>query len=113
MPPARLLLTPVSFEGACEGSLVHYLIQRKAAGKTGGHHSITDIGCAMKVEVRDFFGSKLGWLFTLTAAMLGAYLLWNHTGHVLGALPYVILLLCPLMHLFGHRHGHQREHRHD
>lgn len=67
----------------------------------------------MKVEARDFFGSKLSWLFTLTTALLGAYLLWNHTGHIFGALPYVVLLLCPLMHFFGHRHGHQREHRHD
>lgn len=33
------------------------------------------------------------------------YLLREHWVHALGILPYAILLLCPLMHLFGHRHG--------
>ena len=31
------------------------------------------------------------------------YLLREHWGHVLGMWPYLILLACPLMHLF---HGH-------
>jgi DUF2933 family protein len=43
---------------------------------------------------------------TLALAALGAYLLWNHTGHLVMTLPYLFLLACPLMHLFGHRHGH-------
>ena len=36
-----------------------------------------------------------------------AFFLWTeHRAHVMGALPYVLLLLCPLMHLFMHRkHG--------
>lgn len=35
------------------------------------------------------------------------YLLREHWGHVLGALPYLLLLACPLMHLFGHgQHNH-------
>ena len=33
------------------------------------------------------------------------YLLSEHTAHVFGALPYLLLLACPLMHLFMH-HGH-------
>lgn len=53
-----------------------------------------------------FLGSKLGLAITLLLAILGAYLLWNHTGHVVYALPYLILLACPLMHVFGHHHGH-------
>lgn len=54
-----------------------------------------------------FLGSKLGLAALLVAATLGAYLLWNHTGHALAAVPYLLLLVCPLMHLFGHgrRHG--------
>ena len=40
--------------------------------------------------------------FALVAAF---YVLREHWGHTLGALPYVILLACPLMHLFMH-HGH-------
>ncbi|WP_374402830.1 DUF2933 domain-containing protein [Niveibacterium sp.] len=38
-----------------------------------------------------------------------AALIFEHRAHVLGALPYLVILLCPLMHLFmhgGHHHGH-------
>lgn len=40
--------------------------------------------------------------FLLIAAF---YLLTQHTAHVFGALPYLLILACPLMHLFMH-HGH-------
>ncbi|WP_331294233.1 MULTISPECIES: DUF2933 domain-containing protein [Methylobacterium] len=53
-----------------------------------------------------------GLLVTLALAALGAYLLATHTGHVLWALPYLLLLACPLMHLFMHR-GHRHDVRHD
>ncbi|MEI8150236.1 MAG: DUF2933 domain-containing protein [Hyphomicrobiales bacterium] len=53
-----------------------------------------------------FLGSTAGLVVTLSIAALGAYLLWNHSGHVLAAAPYLLLLACPLMHLFGHRRGH-------
>ena len=33
------------------------------------------------------------------------YVAREHYGHLSLALPYLILLLCPLMHLFGHNHG--------
>jgi hypothetical protein len=39
----------------------------------------------------------------------GFYLLTEHTAHVFGALPYLLLLSCPLMHLFMH-HGHGGHH---
>lgn len=44
----------------------------------------------------------------LGAIALGAlYLSLFHVDHVLDALPLVLLLLCPLMHLFMHGgHGH-------
>jgi Protein of unknown function (DUF2933) len=35
----------------------------------------------------------------------GVYLLTEHTAHAYAALPFVLLLSCPLMHLFMH-HGH-------
>ena len=57
---------------------------------------------------RCFVGSKLGLVAMLAIAVLGAYLLYNHTGHVLAAIPYLLLLACPLMHLFGHRHSHDQ-----
>ena len=35
------------------------------------------------------------------------FLLREHRAHFLGALPFLILLACPLMHVFMH-HGHGR-----
>ena len=35
-------------------------------------------------------------------AIAGFFLLSEHRAHALGILPYVLLLLCPLLHLFGH-----------
>lgn len=61
---------------------------------------------------RHFLGSKFGLAATIAAAVLGAYLLLTHTGHALAALPYVLLLACPLMHLVGHRHGSHHDSHH-
>lgn len=37
---------------------------------------------------------------------VGLWLIWEeHQVHLLGALPWLLLALCPLMHLFMHR-GH-------
>ncbi|WP_111400007.1 DUF2933 domain-containing protein [Humitalea rosea] len=51
-----------------------------------------------------------GGLVAIGFLLIGAfYLLREHYGHTLGALPYLLLLACPLMHLFmhhGHGHGH-------
>ena len=33
------------------------------------------------------------------------FILREHWEHALGLAPYILLLACPLMHLFGHRHG--------
>ena len=41
---------------------------------------------------------------------VAAFFLWTeHRAHVLGILPYLIFLACPLMHLF-HHHGHGHHH---
>ncbi|HEY7385539.1 MAG TPA: DUF2933 domain-containing protein [Hyphomicrobiaceae bacterium] len=59
-------------------------------------------------------GTPIGWTLTLALAALGVYLFATHTGHVLSALPYLLLLLCPLMHLLGHGgHGHARHKHHN
>ena len=42
----------------------------------------------------------------------GFYLLTEHTAHVFGVLPYLLILACPLMHLFMH-HGHGGHGGHD
>ena len=52
--------------------------------------------------------SPAGMALVVAVPVGGFYLLTEHTAHVLGALPYLLLLACPLMHLFmhhGHRHG--------
>jgi hypothetical protein len=39
-------------------------------------------------------------------AIAAFFLIAEHRAHVLGALPYVLLLLCPILHLLMHgRHG--------
>jgi hypothetical protein len=48
------------------------------------------------------------WVF---AAIAGYFLLTEHRAHVFAALPWLLLLACPVMHLFMHR-GH-RSHDHD
>jgi hypothetical protein len=45
-------------------------------------------------------------------AIGGAYLWMEHRAHLLGALVFLPLLLCPLMHLFMH-HGHGGHSDHD
>ena len=45
-------------------------------------------------------------VFMLVAGAVGIYyLLTEHLSHVAQAVPYLFLLACPLMHLFGHHHG--------
>lgn len=54
---------------------------------------------------------SVGWV---VLAAVAAWFLWaEHRAHLLGALPYLILLLCPLMHVFMHRGHHGHRHRGD
>lgn len=42
-------------------------------------------------------------------ALASFYLLTEHLQHTLGALPYAVLVLCPVLHLVMHRgHAHHR-----
>ena len=46
------------------------------------------------------------WLGLCLFLAIAAFFLWEeHRAHILGALPYVLLLACPIIHLFMHR-GH-------
>lgn len=39
---------------------------------------------------------------------VAAFFLWTeHRAHLLGVFPYLLLLACPLMHLFHHGCGHR------
>ncbi|OQW47483.1 MAG: hypothetical protein A4S09_15290 [Proteobacteria bacterium SG_bin7] len=41
------------------------------------------------------------------------YLLTEHQAHVVAFLPYLILLACPLIHIFMHgSHGNHENHQH-
>lgn len=55
---------------------------------------------------RSFFDSTTGVIATITIAAISAWLLWSHTGHILLAVPYLFLLVCPLMHLIHRGHSH-------
>lgn len=45
------------------------------------------------------------------AIVVAFYILREHWSHALGALPYVLLLACPLLHLFHGHGGHRHEAR--
>ena len=46
------------------------------------------------------------WAFWVFAAVGAYYLVTEHRAHLVDYLPYLLLMACPLMHLFGHQHGH-------
>ena len=60
---------------------------------------------------------RLGSRFVLCAflAIAGFYLLTEHTAHVFGILPYLLLFLCPILHFLHGGHdghgGHGSQHR--
>ena len=54
--------------------------------------------------------SPKGIAVLIALAALGLYLIIVHQQHMLGALPFLVILLCPLMHIFmhkGHKHSGQ------
>lgn len=53
-----------------------------------------------------FFRSRSGMAFLGFLVVAGFFLLTEHTAHVFGALPFLFLLACPLLHLFMHGGGH-------
>lgn len=54
---------------------------------------------------RGFWRSRSGLVFVAFGIVAAVYLLFEHTAHVIEYLPFGIVLLCPLMHMFMHR-GH-------
>lgn len=51
------------------------------------------------------------WVLGGLLVIAAFFLFTEHRAHLFGALPYLLLLSCPLMHLFMHRgHGAQRRH---
>jgi len=58
------------------------------------------------------FWRSRGALVAIGFLLAAAFLLFSeHRVHALGYLPYLLLLACPLMHLFMHHgHGHHEGH---
>ena len=53
--------------------------------------------------------SRTGLVLLGFLAIAAFFLLTEHTAHLFGVLPFLLLLLCPLMHLFMHG-GHGSDH---
>ena len=74
-------------------------------------HSLHDI------QPKPFWRSR----YSVGGLVLGAvalyFLLTEHRAHLFVALPFLLLLACPLMHMFMHhghgRHGSGKDHHHD
>lgn len=52
-----------------------------------------------------FWSSRYAIGLVVIGAVAAYFLLTEHFAHVVGALPFLLLLACPLMHVFMH-HGH-------
>jgi len=58
---------------------------------------------------QNFWASRYAIGLLVFGGVAAYFLLTEHLAHVLGALPYLLLLACPLMHVFMHRgHGHHQ-----
>ena len=57
-------------------------------------------------ELPPFWRSTGGIALLVVGLVGGFFLITEHRAHLFGALPYLFLLACPLMHVFMH-HGHQ------
>jgi hypothetical protein len=57
---------------------------------------------------RSWVRSRSGIALLAFLAIAGFFVVTEHTAHVFGVLPYLLLLACPLMHFLhrGHRPGH-------
>lgn len=55
-----------------------------------------------KLEVGSWLQSRTGIVLLAFLAIAAFFLITEHTAHFFGLLPYALLLLCPLLHLFMH-----------
>ena len=65
-------------------------------------------------------GNGKSWLFSRTGlaticalAILGFLVYEGHGAHILGFAPYLLILACPLMHIFMHHDHHHHDHMDD
>ena len=66
---------------------------------------------------KSFWRSRYAIGFIVFSAVAAYFLLSEHRAHFLGALPWLLILACPLMHIFMHHghggHGGSEGHNHD
>jgi hypothetical protein len=62
---------------------------------------------ADKREDGRWWQTRGGIVLLGSLAIVGFFLVTQHTAHVFGVLPYLLLLACPLMHAFMHRGRHR------
>ncbi len=74
------------------------------------NHSQHDRG----VEPEGSFWTSRAFLICVSFLIVALILLWTeHLAHALGYLPYLLILVCPLMHIFMHGgHGGHGGHAH-
>lgn len=67
-------------------------------------------------SLTNWLRTPLGICLLVAAAISAAYLALAHTIHVLGVLPYFLILLCPVLHLLMHgghsQHGTREQSQH-
>jgi len=66
-------------------------------------------------DMAPWFGTRSGLVLIAFLVIAGFFLVAEHTAHLLGILPYLLLLACPLLHFFhgghgGHGGGHSGTH---
>jgi len=62
----------------------------------------------MKGQVRSFWGAPTGIATIGLIGIVGYFVITEHRQHVFDAVPFLLLGVCVLMHVFmhgGHRHG--------
>lgn len=66
-------------------------------------------------SVSQWLRSPTGLVFLGFLAIAAFFLITEHTAHFFGILPFALLLLCPLLHLFMHGghgdHGSHADHQ--
>jgi len=62
------------------------------------------------IRPKSLWRTRYGVGLLILGAVAAFFLLAEHRAHLFGALPFLLILACPLMHLFMHRghgtHGH-------
>ncbi|MCG3185991.1 MAG: hypothetical protein IOMNBAOH_00537 [Rhodocyclaceae bacterium] len=61
-----------------------------------------------------FWGSRHAIGLVVIGGVAAYFLFTEHRAHIVGVLPYLLVLACPLMHIFMHGgHGGRRHHGQD